>query len=219
MSTSSHWFIIWVPSGYHERNQRNEGRTGSIRVEKSCSQSDDESQSYSDGGQRDMPEKVTEIPTEKVKNFAVKKIGEERPILGKLPSINEDQDLPSQDLKTLATGNPGNETINATLPIMTQNSTLEENSVHEQTLHSKPFLEWEPMEDITKNVILRRNISSLHIIQSTDKTQTQISFCVPFEDVEKLLLDLQTLGIGHTDNTSVSVIPASIHHSLDQGSA
>ena len=33
----------------------------------------------------------------------------------------------------------------------------------------------------------------MHIIKNTDETQTQISFCVPFEDVEKLLLDLQNL--------------------------
>jgi hypothetical protein len=33
-----------------------------------------------------------------------------------------------------------------------------------------------------------------------------------------MLLDLQTLGIGHKENTSVSAIPASLHHSLDKGS-
>ena len=84
----------------------------------------------------------------------------------------------------------------------------------EMTVMDKPevFLEWESLEDIVRRVIAQREISSLHtVVSSTDGKQTQFSFCVPFDQVEDLLLELQNNGLGQLDHTSLSVFPSSIH--------
>ena len=71
------------------------------------------------------------------------------------------------------------------------------------------------MEDIVRRVIAQREISSLHIVSTADKMQTQFSFFVPFDVVEDLILELQNNGLGQLDNTSLSVFPSSIHVSED----
>jgi hypothetical protein len=74
MSTSSHWFIIWVPSGCCERSKISKSRDGSIRVEISCSQKGEEGQPCSHEGQKDTQKKATEVPLEKSTNFVVTQI-------------------------------------------------------------------------------------------------------------------------------------------------
>ena len=54
--------------------------------------------------------------------------------------------------------------------------------------------ETESLEDIVKRVISERKITNLHIVSSADLQQTQISFSVPFDQVEDLVLKLQNLG-------------------------
>ena len=83
------------------------------------------------------------------------------------------------------------------------------------TQSSGDFLKWEATEDIVKRVIAEKPIGSLHIVNSVDKKQTQISFCVCFDQVEDLLLELQNNGIGQVDHSSISVFPSSIHVSPD----
>ena len=48
-------------------------------------------------------------------------------------------------------------------------------------------------------------------LQSPDGNYTQFSFCLENYRVEALILHLQEKGIGNTENTTVSMIPASLH--------
>ena len=195
MSTSGHWFIVWVPSGCCERNEKSQNTAGAIRGDAGGEKI--EADTCNHGEEKVEKVKVEEKVVGKSTNFVVTQISDESAVLGPITNAIPKKVVQIDDTSNLQDADDDNQT--------------------ETTVHSKPFLEWEPLEDITKNVILSKNIKSLHIIQSQDKTQTQISFCVPFESVESLLLDLQNLGIGRTENTSISVIPASLHHSPDQG--
>jgi len=226
MSTNTHWFVVWVPSSDQERLERGRSRTVSSARE-----------TFGDEKQDCLKQANGSI----VSKFDVTKISEDKPVIERLSSIDEDP-LPTLFVETQTQPNvvvnhhdiddksldndkqengdlndkheDGEHSILLTPPTLT----VDEDTENEFNQHSDAFLEWEPLEDIVKKVITNKKTSSPHIVQSADNTQTQISFCVPFEEVENLLLDLQNQGIGSTDNSSVSVIPASIHYSLDQGS-
>ena len=71
MSTSSHWFVIWVPSGPFEKKQRSKNKTETSDIERSCPEN--ENQQCSNGDERDIQEEGTEIQ----KSFVVTKIDNE----------------------------------------------------------------------------------------------------------------------------------------------
>ena len=92
-----------------------------------------------------------------------------------------------------------------------------------------PLLEWEPKEEEVKNLLKKRKVEPVHIVRTVDGSKTQISFSVPFDQVRELMVDdLQSLqveslslelqrvcGIGHTGDTSLSILPISMHCSTD----
>ena len=69
----------------------------------------------------------------------------------------------------------------------------------------------EALEDVVTRVLSEHEISNLHVLTSTDKRHTQFNFCVPFEKVEDLVLELQGCGVGQLEGSSLSVFPSSIH--------
>jgi len=87
------------------------------------------------------------------------------------------------------------------------------------TINSKeqvPLLEWEPKEEEVKSLLRKHKVEPVHVVSTVDGAKTQISFCVPFDQVEGLSLELQRLcGIGHTEDTSLSILPISMHCSTD----
>ena len=54
------------------------------------------------------------------------------------------------------------------------------------TINSKeqvPLLEWEPKEEEVKSLLRNRKVEPVHIVSTVDGAKTQISFCVPFDQV------------------------------------
>ena len=46
-----------------------------------------------------------------------------------------------------------------------------------------PLLEWEPKEEEVKNLLKSWKVEPVHVVRTVDGTKTQISFCVPFDQV------------------------------------
>ena len=54
------------------------------------------------------------------------------------------------------------------------------------TINSKeqvPLLEWEPKEEEVKSLLRNRKVEPVHVVSTVDGAKTQISFCVPFDQV------------------------------------
>jgi len=223
MSTNTHWFVVWVPSSEQERRERSRSRTISSAREIATV--------INDNGviKSELEDRMENNSPKTDRPFVVTKIKEEIPIVRKVPEIQEmniansfdesnNQPTTVVNSSEEVQNNGEFETENDSAPLIPPALTVNEDSENELTVHSDAFLEWESLEDIVKKVISTKCATSVHIIHSSDNTQTQISFCVAFEEVENLLLDLQNHGIGRVEHSSISVIPASIHYSLDQGS-
>ena len=55
------------------------------------------------------------------------------------------------------------------------------------TINSKeqvPLLEWEPKEEEVKSLLRNRKVEPVHVVSTVDGAKTQISFCVPFDQVK-----------------------------------
>lgn len=66
------------------------------------------------------------------------------------------------------------------------------------TINSKeqvPLLEWEPKEEEVKSLLRNRKVEPVHVVSTVDGTKTQISFCVPFDQVRarSMKFDLKML--------------------------
>lgn len=205
MSTNTHWFIIWVPSGHHEKEARSRSRTVSSTREI-------------------IQDTETTTAVKSERPFVVTKINE--PLTENLPLIQEDEiatsfnESSNQPNVVVNTG----ENISQIEELKTESQEIPKLKVEDEgekdlTVCSDSFLEWESLEDIvTKVVTSNKQTDALHILQSVDKKQTQFSFSVPFEEVENLLIELQNNGIGRVDDSSVSVFSASVHYnSADKG--
>jgi hypothetical protein len=74
------------------------------------------------------------------------------------------------------------------------------------------LLEDHVMEEEVLELLVRNKVAPVHVVRTVDETKTQISFCVPFEQVEGLALELQReCGVGHTEESSLSILPISMH--------
>ena len=63
-----------------------------------------------------------------------------------------------------------------------------------------------------KKFLEGRKIDPVYSVTTVDQTMSQISFCVPFEEVEELSLALQReCGVGHEEGTSLSILPINMH--------
>ena len=54
------------------------------------------------------------------------------------------------------------------------------------TINSKeqvPLLEWEPKEEEVKSLLRKHKVEPVHVVSTVDGAKTQISFCVPFDQV------------------------------------
>ena len=197
MATNINWFVIWVPSKEAELSEKLRRQSQSKThhreevVTEDCGDGLDEEE---EGIKEDAGNG----------KFAVTKVEEEAVTPDLAESRPDDVPLEKGDHKK------SDDEEGAAL--------IEETEMKEKpsemTVTDKPevFLEWESLEDIVRRVIAQREISSLHtVVSSTDGKQTQFSFCVPFDQVEDLLLELQNTGLGQLDSTSLSVFPSSIH--------
>ena len=207
MATNVNWFLIWVPSASSEIAEN-------FRQRRSRSKSQTQ-QSFDK--LPEVPEQA-EIVTES-KKFEITKINEEdgtslvsesRSAQDTISDHGDDDKDNKSDNKNSHKETESDDAVSATTTV------TEADIDHNLTQNSDSFLKWETMEDIVKRVIAKKPISSLHIVSSNDKKQTQISFCVSFDQVEDLLLELQNNGIGQVEQTSISVFPSSIHVSLDR---
>ena len=217
MSHNTHWFYVWVPTSEQERRDRGRSRTGSSVREIATALAENDKEEDSDNNQK------------KERPFVVTKIEEEEPIISKLPSVTENTvsstfeesslqpNVAVNPIEDLMQNDKDFETDNDSTPLIPPTLIVNEDAENDLTANSEAFLEWESLEDIVKKVISSKNISSPHTIHNSDNTQTQLSFCVPFEEVENLVLELQNQGVGRLEQSSVSVIPASIHYSQGQG--
>ena len=196
MATNINWFVIWVPSKEAELSEKLRSRSQSKTPHR-------EEVVTEDGG--DGLDEEEEGIKEDAGNgkFAVTKVEEEAVTPDLAESRPDDVPLEKGDHKK------SDEEEGAAL--IEETETREKPSEMTVTDKSEVFLEWESLEDIVRRVITQREISSLHVVSSTDGRQTQFSFCVPFDQVEDLLLELQNNGLGQLDHTSLSVFPSSIH--------
>ena len=46
-----------------------------------------------------------------------------------------------------------------------------------------PLLEWEPKEEEVKSLLRKHKVEPVHVVSTVDGAKTQISFCVPFDQV------------------------------------
>ena len=187
MATNINWFVIWVPSKEAELNEKLRRRSQSKTLHK------EEVVTEEEGIKEDAG----------TGKFAVTKVEEE----AVTPDLVESrpEDVPQEK------GNHNKSDDEEGAALIEETETREKPSEMTVTDKSEVFLEWESLEDIVRRVIAQREISSLHVVSSTDGKQTQFSFCVPFDQVEDLLLELQNTGLGQLDSTSLSVFPSSIH--------
>jgi uncharacterized hydrophobic protein (TIGR00341 family) len=212
MSTNTHWFYVWVPASQEERKEKSRTASSVREIATALAETDKD---------ENGPGNV--IARKLSKPFVVTKIMEEEPLHEKVLSVSSSFDSTANQPNIIVNPSEGSDLKyqelgdNDSTPLIAPTLTVNEDSENDLTVGSEAFLEWESLEDIVKKVIASKNVSSVHIIHNSDNTQTQISFCVPFEDVETLLLELQNQGVGRMDNSSVSVVPASIHCSQDQG--
>ena len=226
MATNINWFVIWVPSREAENTERQKTRSRSktpysedvvgekgdtgrqfgitkIQEEEEEEEAIDGKKTMGVGDDKNVPENGSK--------FAVTKVEEEN-----VTTTTSDDSVSAKgditDSNQLA-GTDDKSDNREKSPLIEETVIKEKPS--EMTVKSDAFLEWESLEDIVTRVIAQREISSLHIVSTADKMQTQFSFCVPFDLVEDLILELQNNGLGQLDNTSLSVFPSSIHVSED----
>ena len=225
MATNINWFVIWVPSREAENTERQKTRSRSktpysedVVGEKGDTGRQFEITKIQEEGEEEAIDGKKTIGVVDDKNvpengskFAVTKVEEEN-----VTTTTSDDSVSAKgditDSNQLA-GTDDKSDNREKSPLIEETVIKEKPS--EMTVKSDAFLEWESLEDIVTRVIAQREISSLHIVSSTDKMQTQFSFFVPFDVVEDLILELQNNGLGQLDNTSLSVFPSSIHVSED----
>jgi len=207
---SSNVFVIWVPSADHEEQERLKSRSASIPEDKHSYKSNQAIDTTEEGSEENTTDrssdlfkvtKVTDVPLinepDLVANVTPDEtVGENNNLLNELSTKN---DIYS-DVKLNHLKNQEHHMVDKTV----------------ESLSQVPFLEWEPIEVITLRFLAGKNINPLHVVQSCDGTHTQISFSVPLDQVELLLLELQSQGVGHTKGSSLTVLPASIHCSLTE---
>jgi len=78
------------------------------------------------------------------------------------------------------------------------------------------FIEFEPMQDIVDKLLENLEINPVSVQTSSNKKQVLFTFCVPFGLVEAVLLEFQNQGIGQHGDSTISVVPASIHYSTHE---
>ena len=105
----------------------------------------------------------------------------------------EEEEVPEKKKKgvtlnvaPLATGEVDTESMPATPRDPTINSKEQVDIFIRININLKeqvPLLEWEPKEEEVKNLLKSWKVEPVHVVRTVDGTKTQISFCVPFDQV------------------------------------
>ena len=227
MASNMNCFLIWVPSSEEERREftsrKSRDWSKTPAIEEEPEERDEHDYKTSPVGDTNNTDDDRQPHTEKVAKFEVTKITEDQ-IDSATTKTNV---LPSGDgdmlLNNESTVEPKTEESEDVPHLTKEPSEVGEvtsggddkerdptpDSVN-QTIGTGGFLAWETLEDIVNRVLVNKDVKSLHCVYTSDKKSAQISFCVPFDDVENLLLELQNNGIGIADNSSITVFPASV---------
>ena len=209
MATNVNWFVIWVPSSTTEmRRRRDTAPEEMTRTKTSGGEGGDEN------NLRDLSSDLTRVTSVVSGKFAVtgvKEDGDEKDNGKSLPSrktslfdvskVEEEPVLNGTVLKDAIPERRVSSSQNTT--DVTKQDTNDKDEVESEDEDEEDLLELETMEEIVKRVIKDKNIISLHIISSHDDKQTQISFCVTFDRVEDILLELQSNGIGQAEQCTI----------------
>ena len=231
---ASHWFLVWLPSRDQEARERSRSASQSrerslslMRDENETKETDHEesgketpaenglvekpSPSNDKNGQEEATEdqKLPRFKVEQVEqNGTARMIGDKDKEEGNTIEINESEPLLEDTKKRVTIEAPIAQEEGGTPVTPVTEAT-------EATLYSQkqiPFLPWEPKEDEVKQFLKRRKIEPVYSVTTVDQAMSQISFCVPFEEVEELSLALQReCGVGHEEGTSLSILPINMH--------
>ena len=236
---ASHWFLVWVPSAKEERLER-ERKSRDRSVSFGVERVEDSSTKNTENGSEDINVKNGENielnenfieqngTTDK---FKVTKIEEEHAALtnqseertSKVSEYEEDKKLLGEE------GDGDDEEVQLRSTLTREDSdcsnsqesnppqSLSEPStdpLYQKSVCSKelePLLDWSPLEEVVRKFLASRVAGTVHVVRTVDGSKTQLSFCVTFDQVEDLSLALQQLGVGHVEESSISIIPISLH--------
>lgn len=188
---ATHWFLVWVPSSSEERKEREESWSRS-RTTSGARRED------TGAGVRDVQE-GSDTGRESVKSrFELQRldsseVGEK----SSLPTIKEDvinngkANQHEEGEKELLLMQPSveNERGDRGCPTTTS-STLEPSlETCDKTICSKELdflVEQNSLEERVSGFLATQKIGTVHVVQTVDKKKTQISFCIPFDQVTNL---------------------------------
>lgn len=150
---------------------------------------------------------VTIIPEENTVTTATTPISDATQTSLHSPHENEEKLQKQESYDSHVRRGPGDQFT----PCTPSNPTLpDDREVEKSTM---AFLDWEPMEDLCRKLLDLKKISPVSVQHSLDKTQVLFSFCVPYDLIELILLEFHNQGIGQTSESSISVVPSSVHYS------
>ena len=213
MATNVNWFVIWVPSSTTEMRRRRDTAPEEMTRTKTAGGKGGNENNLRDGEELSSDlTRVTSVVSGKFAVTGVKEDGDEKVNGKSLPSrktslfdvskVEEEPVLNGTVLKDAIPERRVSSSQNTT-DVTKQDTNNDKDEVESEDEDEEDLLELETMEEIVKRVIKDKNIISLHIISSHDDKQTQISFCVTFDRVEDILLELQSNGIGQAEQCTI----------------